>query len=112
MKTFRSGAARFLGIEGVPILLAVVAVFVIFALAVPSFAEGDSIKYYLNEEVPIFIITAGLAFVIIAGGIDLSVGAVLGLSAGTSTWASMHGFNSLVSVLVGVGTGLVFGLIN
>jgi ribose/xylose/arabinose/galactoside ABC-type transport system permease subunit len=112
MKNFRSGAARFLGIEGVPILLAVTAVIVIFALAVPSFAEGDSIKYYLNEEVPIFIITAGLAFVIIAGGIDLSVGAVLGLSAGTSLWASMHGFNSVVSVLVGVGTGLAFGLIN
>jgi ribose transport system permease protein len=112
MKNFRSGAARFLGIEGVPILLAVVAVIVIFALAVPSFAEGDSIKYYLNEEVPIFIITAGLAFVIIAGGIDLSVGAVLGLSAGTSLWASMHGFNSVASVLVGVGTGLAFGLLN
>ncbi|GAA1567489.1 ribose ABC transporter permease [Dactylosporangium maewongense] len=112
MKNFRSGAARFLGIEGVPILLAFVAVAIGFALAVPSFAEGDSVKYYLNEEVPIFIITAGLAFVIIAGGIDLSVGAVLGLSAGTSLWASMHGFNSVVSVLVGVGTGLTFGLVN
>jgi ribose transport system permease protein len=112
MKSFRSGAARFLGIEGVPILLAFTAVIIGFALAVPSFADGDSVRYYLNEEVPIFVITAGLALVIIAGGIDLSVGAVLGLSAGTSLWASMHGFNSAVSVLVGVGTGLVFGLIN
>jgi ribose/xylose/arabinose/galactoside ABC-type transport system permease subunit len=112
MKNFRSGAARFLGIEGVPILLAVTAVVIGFVLAVPSFAEGDSVKYYLNEEVPIFIITAGLAFVIIAGGIDLSVGAVLGLSAGTSLWVSMHGFNSMLSVAVGVGTGLIFGLVN
>ncbi|WP_433605312.1 ABC transporter permease [Dactylosporangium sp. CA-139114] len=112
MTTFRSGAARILGIEGVPILLAFVVVTVGFALAVPSFADGDSIKYYLNEEVPTFIITAGLALVIIAGGIDLSVGAVLGLSAGTSLWASMHGLNSVVAVLVGVGTGLAFGLVN
>lgn len=112
MNNFRSGAARILGIEGVPILLAVTVVAIGFAVAVPSFAEGDSVKYYLNEEVPIFIITAGLAFVIIAGGIDLSVGAVLGLSAGTSLWASMQGFNSVLSVLIGVGTGLVFGLIN
>ncbi|WP_327039539.1 ABC transporter permease [Micromonospora maris] len=112
MNNFRSGAARFLGIEGVPILLAFTAVAVGFAVAVPSFADGDSVKYYLNEEVPVFIITAGLAFVIIAGGIDLSVGAVLGLSAGTSLWASMQGFNPLVSVLVGVGTGLAFGLVN
>jgi ribose transport system permease protein len=112
MNNFRSGAARILGIEGVPILLAVLAVGLVFTLAVPSFAEGDSVKYYLNEEVPIFIITAGLAFVIIAGGIDLSVGAVLGLSAGTSLWASMQGFPTVASVLVGVGTGLVFGLIN
>ncbi|AYF30035.1 ribose ABC transporter permease [Micromonospora tulbaghiae] len=112
MNNFRSDAARFLGIEGVPILLAFTAVTIGFALAVPSFADGDSVRYYLNDEVPIFIITAGLALVIIAGGIDLSVGAVLGLSAGTSLWASMHGFNPLVSILVGVGTGLVFGLIN
>ncbi|WP_157756952.1 ABC transporter permease [Plantactinospora sp. KBS50] len=78
----------------------------------PSFADHDSVRYYLNEEVPIFVITAGLALVIIAGGIDLSVGAVLGLSAGTSLWASMQGFNPLLSVLVGIGTGLTFGLIN
>ncbi|WBB78474.1 ABC transporter permease [Micromonospora sp. WMMD882] len=112
MKNLRPGAARFLGIEGVPILLAVTAVTVGFVLAVPSFADGDSIGYYLNEEVPIFVITAGLALVIIAGGIDLSVGAVLGLSAGTSLWASMQGFHPMVSVLVGIGTGLAFGLVN
>ncbi|MFG2056148.1 ABC transporter permease [Micromonospora sp. NPDC048930] len=112
MTKFRTGAARFLGIEGVPILLAFTAITVYFVLGVPSFADADSVKYYLNEEVPIFIITAGLALVIIAGGIDLSVGSVLGLSAGTSLWASMHGFNPVVSVLVGVGTGLAFGLVN
>ncbi|WP_460835481.1 ABC transporter permease [Nocardioides hungaricus] len=69
-------------------------------------------RYYLNEEVPIFIITAGTALVIIAGGIDLSVGSVLGLSAGTSLLASMHGANTAVAVIVGVGTGTAFGILN
>jgi ribose transport system permease protein len=108
----RARVARVLGIDGVPILIAFVAVAVYFSLAVPSFFNADALRFYLNEEVPVFIITAGLAFVIIAGGIDLSVGAVLGLSAGTSLLASMNGFSTPLATLVGLGTGFAFGVIN
>lgn len=110
--TLKARAGRILGLDGIPILLALVLVTVYFSLTVPSFVDGDALRYYLNEEVPVFIITAGLALVIIAGGIDLSVGAVLGLSAGVSLLASMHGYSAPVAVLAGIGTGLAFGLIN
>jgi ribose transport system permease protein len=65
----------------------------------------------------------GQTFVIISGGIDLSVGAVLGVSAMGSAWVMQdlgsHGTSSTVTVIVGVmcvlalgaGTGLVNGLL-
>jgi ribose transport system permease protein len=112
MRPTRAVIGRILGTEGLAILLGVVLVSAYFALTVPSFVDADALRYYLNEDVPLFIVTAGLAFVIIAGGIDLSVGSVLGLSAGTSLWASMHGAGPVLSLAVGVGTGLVFGLAN
>lgn len=108
----KTRAAQLLGIDGVPIALAFVAVTAYFALAAPSFLDADSLRYYLNEEAPVFIITAGLALVIIAGGIDLSVGAVLGLSAGISLLASMNGFSTPLAALAGIGTGAAFGCIN
>lgn len=101
-----------LGIDGVPILLACIAATLYFSLAVPSFFRTDALRFYLNEDVPLFIVTAGLALVIIAGGIDLSVGAVLGLSAGMSLYASMNGLNTPLSALVGVATGFAFGAVN
>lgn len=110
--TLKPQLSRLLGVDGVPILLAFVAVAIYFSVAVPSFFDPESLRYYLDEEAPVFIITAGLAFVIIAGGIDLSVGAVLGLSAGVSLWAAMSGWSTPLATAAGVGTGCLFGLIN
>ena len=103
---------RLLSVEGVAILGALIALVFYFSLATDSFLALDSIRYYINEAVPIFIVTAGLTFVLIVGGIDLSIGSVLGLSAGTSLTVSMWGWSTGISVLVGIGTGLIFGLLN
>ncbi len=108
----KQSVARILGIDGVPILLACIAVTFYFSLIVPSFFRIDALRFYLNEDAPLFIVTAGLALVIIAGGIDLSVGAVLGLSAGMSLYASMNGLNTPLSALVGIATGFAFGAVN
>lgn len=104
--------SRILSIEGVAILGAFIAMFIYFSFSASSFFVLDSLRYYINEAVPIFIITTGLTFVIIAGGIDLSIGAVLGLSAGTSITVSMWGWPTWAALLVGIGTGLIFGFFN
>lgn len=104
--------SKILSIEGVAILGAFIIMCIYFSIASDSFLVSDSIRYYINEAVPIFIITAGLTYVLIAGGIDLSIGSVLGLSAGTSLMVSMWGWPTWVSVCVGIGTGLLFGFFN
>ena len=50
------------------------------------------------------LISVGMAFVIITGGIDLSVGTVAALASVVAALASPHG--GLVAVLAGRGAGL------
>jgi len=108
----QSKFSKIIAIEGVVILAAFVLMVIFFSFKAESFLIPDSIRYYINEAVPIFIIIVGLTFVIIAGGIDLSIGSVLGLSAGTSLMVSMWGWPFWLAVIVGVLTGLAFGLLN
>ena len=108
----QSKFSKIIAIEGVVILAAFVLMVIFFSFKAESFLIPDSIRYYINEAVPIFIIIVGLTFVIIAGGIDLSIGSVLGLSAGTSLMVSMWGWPFWMAVIVGVLTGLAFGLLN
>jgi ribose transport system permease protein len=54
----------------------------------------------------------GMTVIIIAGGIDLSAGTALALSATVLAWCLRAGHGALLSVLAGVGTGCLTGLIN
>lgn len=104
--------SRLIGTDGAAIAIALLLVGALFAVTVPEFAAVGNLRYFVAEEVPILVITAAIALTIIVGGIDLSVGAVLGLSAGVSLWTSMSGLGPVPSVLAGVGTGALFGVVN
>ncbi len=57
------------------------------------------------------VLATGMTFVILTGGIDLSVGSILAVSAMAALLVSVTSF-SLLSVPVGLLVGLIFGLIN
>lgn len=107
-----SRVPRVLGITGVPIAIALVVVILVFQAMSPVFLRPATMSDYLINGIPILLITAGVAFVMVAGGIDLSIGTVAGLSAGTTIWAAGAGLPTVAVVLVGVATGLLFGVIN
>jgi ribose transport system permease protein len=109
---FQRTASRILSVNGVPIAIALVIVVIIFQIMSPVFLTPGSVRDYINNAIPILLLTVGVAVVIVAGGIDLSVGTVAGLSAGTTMWTLVNGAPTWVAVLAGVGTGLVFGLFN
>src|SRR6478736_4231521 len=82
------------------------------------FASTDNVLTILRLASVIGVVSIGMTFVITAGGIDLSVGAVVGLS---SVWATTTGTQLLAqnvhwtimvstSVLVGTAAGLINGL--
>src|SRR5205823_5996422 len=67
----------------------------------------------LVRQVAVFaILSVGQLFVILTGGIDLSVGSVLGLSGGTTALLLAAGVPIPLAILVGLLIGLVVGLVN
>ncbi|MFD4628784.1 ABC transporter permease [Streptomyces sp. NPDC058284] len=80
-----------------------------------SFLDTDNVQLILTQASVIGVVTVGMTFVIISGGIDLSVGAIVALA---SVWATTvatqeYGFAGILftAVIVGLGCGLVNGLL-
>ncbi|MFE0133753.1 ABC transporter permease [Streptomyces sp. NPDC059037] len=80
-----------------------------------SFLDTDNVQLILTQASVIGVVTVGMTFVIISGGIDLSVGAIVALA---SVWATTvatqeYGFAGILftAVLVGTACGLVNGLL-
>jgi ribose/xylose/arabinose/galactoside ABC-type transport system permease subunit len=102
-----------------PILLAVVIFY--FASQESRFYGTANLTNVLRQSTYLIIVTLGQALVLISGGFDLSVGAVIAVTSVVSArYMSSHFAanpdSELSSVLVGVGIGLlvgiVFGLVN
>ncbi len=76
------------------------------------FLDSENLFNVVRAISEIGIIAIGMTFVILVGGIDLSVGAVLGLAAvGSAVLLVNDGFGVLPAVLVVLAAGLVFGLL-
>lgn len=81
----------------------------------PVFFSGDNLGNLLTQVAPLGIVVIGQAFVIIVRGLDLSVASVMATAAVVAT--SFDGTNRsvipiiAVSLLMGLATGLVNGLL-
>lgn len=80
-----------------------------------TFATVSNLVSILSLAATIGVITVGATFVIIGGGIDLSVGAVMALASVWATTLATQSYGPLImivcAVLVGTGAGLVNGLL-
>jgi ribose transport system permease protein len=97
------------------ILLALLFMMACLALLAPRFLDQDNLFNVLRQFSFITIIAVGQTFVIVAAGIDLSVGSVAGL-AGVSCCALISGGVGVgaavtAGLLVGVACGLFNGLV-
>jgi ribose transport system permease protein len=95
------------------ILVILIGGFVIFSITVPGFFSLDNLINGIALSAAIYAIVAvGMNFVIIAGGIDLSVGSVAALSAVVAADLMSQGLNPGLGVLVGLLVGASAGLVN
>ncbi len=90
------------------IMLAVVA---IFAPLSDRFLQPANFVNILIQAAPVAIVAMGMTFVLLTGGIDLSVGAVMYLTA-CLLGIYLKGRPLPLAVLGMVGVGLVFGAVN
>lgn len=77
-----------------------------------GFASQDNLLNVLRQASLLFIIAAGLTLVTIGGGLDLSVGANMALSACLAAAVMKSTGSTALAVLVALGVGLGIGLVN
>ncbi|GIG27263.1 ABC transporter permease [Cellulomonas denverensis] len=105
------------GMRNIGLIIALVVLGVIgYATSGTRFASLDNLTVIVSTASIIGVLSIGMTFVITAGGIDLSVGSVLGLASvwattlATQTMADQYGWIVMVGCALAV--GVVAGLIN
>ena len=76
-----------------------------------GFLHAQQIFDMLNDNASLLIVSCGLTIVMIGGGIDISVGAVTSLVVMSCVLYLNRGGNLFVSILLALGIGLAFGLV-
>jgi erythritol transport system permease protein len=108
--------------------IALIAVFAFFAYAAPNFLSAANMVILAKHVALNAILAIGMTFVIITGGIDLSVGSIVGLAGMVAGYLVLNGIDLAalgigytlwlntfeiigVALLVGVAVGAVNGLL-
>lgn len=98
-------------IQGPLIILIVLVVF--FGILEPNFFSLSNATNIIRQASVLALAAFGQTFVILVGGIDLSIGAVMGLTSCSAGLLMLNqGFSPLMAVLVAVGIATLCGLIN
>ena len=94
-------------------LLGLVAVIALFAgIGTEYYLGADNLRLIAKHTILVGLGAIGMTFVIVSGGIDLSVGSVIALAAVVTALVFNAGAPPLAALLAGVGAGGVCGLIN
>ena len=119
----KSGAQRVLsGSVGrnLGLVLALIVLVVVGAVTAPdTFLSISNVLTILKAASIVGVVSIGMTLVIIAGGIDLSVGSVLGLASVVASLAAVQDladqlhwvFMILIALGVGLGAGLINGIV-
>src|ERR1700720_2269903 len=92
-------------------LLALLALmWIALAFSTKNFATPNNIQNLLRQGAMTAILAIGETFVIITGGIDLSVGAVVGFTSVIIAWLLTHGYPIWGALIITLAFGLVIGV--
>ncbi|MED4226210.1 ABC transporter permease [Neobacillus cucumis] len=106
----RKSIKQYIGSLG--LLIVIIAFCVLLSILSPVFLTGTNLINLLTESTINATVALGVTFVIITGGIDLSVGSVLAVSSAIGLGLIVHGVPVFVGVLAMILIGAAFGLLN
>ncbi|MGL4618656.1 ABC transporter permease subunit [Chroococcidiopsis sp.] len=106
----RKSASNLLQIVGILPILALICI--LFALLTPNFLTTGNIVNIFRQASINIVLATGMTFVILTGGIDLSVGSILGVTAVVGVLTSLIPGVGWLAVPVALLAGLGLGLIN
>ncbi|KMY55752.1 ribose ABC transporter permease [Bacillus sp. FJAT-27231] len=93
-------------------LLGLIILILIVSILNPSFLAPLNILNLLRQVAINALIAYGMTFVILTGGIDLSVGSILALSSALMAGMIVSGIDPMLAILIGCLLGAVMGAIN
>lgn len=97
--------------HGAGLAAVVILLFTIFGIARPAFATGDNVMAILLQASVVGIMAIGQTYVLMTGGIDLSIGSILAVSA-VSAGVFTQVVPAPLAILGGIGVGALAGLVN
>ncbi len=89
-----------------------IALFIALTIATPHFLTVINLSSVARQTAVINIMALGMTLVIITGGIDLSVGSMLGISGLFGCMAIQVGQPIALGIVIGIATGCLCGLLN
>lgn len=106
----RQAWRNFIQVAGIlPIL---VAICIIFSIVSPSFLSPGNLINVIRQASINIVLATGMTFVILTGGIDLSVGSILGVTAVVGVLVSLIPGLGLLAIPAALLAGLGLGLLN
>ncbi len=93
------------------VLILIVALIVTLTALSDSFLTLRNLLNILNQNAPLAIMAAAMTLVIIAGGFDLSVGAIFAMGSVSSAWIAVN-IDPYLGLLLAPFIGLAFGIAN
>ncbi len=85
---------------------------IVISIINPRFMSSSNLLNVLRQTSINAIIAAGMTFVILTGGIDLSVGSILAFSSAVGAYMLSSGYGMVVSVIATLLIGALSGLFN
>jgi len=99
-------------VSGLGPVLALIVLALLTTAMNPSFLDPNNLLNLLRQVSINGLIAFGMTFVILTGGIDLSVGAILALTSALSAMMITSGVPTLIAMLVGIVIGGILGGVN
>jgi len=92
------------------LLFFIVFLYLIVGIINHKYLSIVALKNVLTQASIIGVLSIGMTFVIISGGIDLSVGSVMALTSIITAWTNLEiGFPFVISLILGLSVGIVSG---
>ncbi len=100
------------GIFTYGILIFLIVLFIALSISSPYFLTIDNLTKVLRQVAVVGIVTVSMTMVILTGGIDLSVGSMLGLTSVILAKLMVSGVSVPIAIIITLIFGMILGLFN
>jgi len=95
------------------IFVILIALFILFSIFAPAFMTLTNIMNIARQISMMGIVTVGMTFIMLTGGVDLSVGSQMSCINITTAWLLVYGQVSVpIAIIGGIMTGVIWGIFN